>query len=333
MPDLPPDIDRLIGLYLSRRATEQERQTLMEWVRASPRNRQALRHLERIWHTSADQELPVHWKQLREDLWQAGTSPEQPRTRPIHRTIYWKVAAVLLMTVAGAIWFWYLASEEPTSSPVTITWIEKVNPAGQRSQHQLPDGTHVWLNAASRLRFPSPFTDSLRRVQLQGEAFFEVVPNPQQPFVVVAAGTQTEAIGTAFNVYAYSEDSLITISLLEGKVQVSDANGDHVAVLSPGEALLAPHDQSAFRRQPFDYEKTFGWKDGILIFDGASFADFRRAIEKWYGVQVAVEGHPPTDWSLRARYQREDLRHVLRDVGFHKKIDFELTDKNVLITF
>jgi ferric-dicitrate binding protein FerR (iron transport regulator) len=103
--------------------------------------------------------------------------------------------------------------------------------------------------------------------------------------------------------------------------------------LSPGEELLAPKDQRSFSRQQFNYESTFGWKEGILLFDGADFAGFRSAIEKWYGVKVEIRGTPPVDWQIRARYQHEDLRHVLRDICFNKSIKFELHDKNVLITF
>jgi ferric-dicitrate binding protein FerR (iron transport regulator) len=230
--------------------------------------------------------------------------------------------------------FSYLIKEKPpTSSPIAVSLIEIKNPAGQRSAYTLPDGTQVWMNAASSLVYPEKFVDTMRLIHLQGEAFFEVVKDPQRPFFVEAAGTRTQALGTAFNINAYPEDDTVKIALLEGKVRVQSADQIQTAILSPGEELLAPKDNTAFSRQQFNYISTFGWKEGILIFDGADFASFRSAIEKWYGVKVETKGALPLDWNIRARYQYEDLRHVLRDICFNKNIKFELDDKKVLITF
>jgi ferric-dicitrate binding protein FerR (iron transport regulator) len=211
--------------------------------------------------------------------------------------------------------------------------VEKLNPAGQRSNHRLPDGTEVWLNAESRLTYPEKFDDTLRRVQLTGEAFFEVAKDPQRPFIVEAGGIKTQALGTAFNIHAYPEEDITKIALLEGKVRVQNANSVQTTLLSPGEELLISNKNSDISTQPFNYESTFGWKEGILIFEGADFISFMSTIEEWYGVDVKVKGTPPTDWHIRARYQNENLEHILRDICFNKSIKFELHDKNVLIIF
>jgi ferric-dicitrate binding protein FerR (iron transport regulator) len=170
-------------------------------------------------------------------------------------------------------------------------------------------------------------------VELWGEAFFEVAKDQQKPFIVEAAGIQTEALGTAFNIRAYPEDPIIGVALLEGKVRVQNVDQVQTAVLTPGEELFASKDNTQFIRQPFKYDNTFGWKEGVLIFDGADFISFRSAIEKWYGVKVEVKGKAPDDWDIRARYQRESLKHILRDISFNKNIKFKLNHKNVLLTF
>lgn len=332
-----PDIDRLISLYLSRRASERERQELEEWSHASAANREVFERLKKIWSMSSHDGYHADMDKLRDQIWITGTEQKHRIKAPVRRTVdifYWsKVAATFLIFLAGAWLFSYLVKENTALLPETVAWIGKVNPAGQRSIHMLPDGTKVWLNAESSLTYPEKFSDSLRMVHLRGEAFFAVVKDRQKPFIVEAAGIMTQALGTAFNIHAHPEDDVVKVALLEGKVQVQDVGQVQTAILSPGEELLVPKNNLDFSRQQFNYEKTFGWKEEILIFDGADFAGFRRAIEKWYGVKVKVEGIPPDDWHIRARYQHEDLRHVLRDICFNKNIKFELHDKKVLITF
>ncbi len=334
-----PDIDRLISLYLSQRATENERQELEQWLGASSANRQVFESIRKVWS------LPSHYKsssdtaQVRDQIWKAGTGQQQSAPTPlvhgIGNVLYWsKVAAVFFMFLLGAGLFSLLVKENVSSlltAPVALVEIE--NPAGQRSAYTLPDGTAVWLNAESSLVYPEKFSDTLRVVQLQGEGFFQVTKDLRRPFIVRAAGTSTEALGTAFNINAYSEDDIVKIALLEGKARVQSADRLHTAVLSPGEELLAPKNRSGFSTRQFNYENTFGWKEDILIFDGADFTKFRNTIEKWYGVKVETQGTLPVNWQIRARYQHEELRNVLRDIGFNKNIKFELHDKKVLITF
>lgn len=331
-----PDIDHLISLYLSGRASKNERQELEQWISASSVNGKVFERLKEIWAMCSPDEYRRDMEQVRDRIWAAGTGKQQKVKAPVRRTMdipYWsKVAAVFLVFLAGA-WLFFHLIQENVTVPETVALVEKVNPAGQRSSHRLPDGTRVWLNAESSLKYPEKFTDSLRLVELKGEAFFEVAKDQLRPFIVEAAGIQTEALGTAFNIHAYPEDPEMKVALLEGKVRVQNIDQVQTAVLSPGEELLAPKDNAPFSRQPFKYDNTFGWKEGILVFDGADFASFRNTIEKWYGVKVEVKGTAPDDWDIRARYQHEALQHVLRDICFNKNIKFELQDKNVLITF
>ncbi len=170
---------------------------------------------------------------------------------------------------------------------------------------------------------------------MTGEAFFEVAKNPEKPFVVETEGLTTLVLGTSFNVHAYPESPEIKVALLEGKVQVQNNTSSELqtSILSPGEELLAPRDNSTFIKNKFQYENTFGWKEGVLIFDGMDFDGFRKSIENWYGVTVELKGRAPSDWSVRARYQRAPLQHVLQDISFNKNMDFEIKDKTVLVTF
>lgn len=331
-------IDRLMSLYLSHRASKSEIQELEEWANTSAANREVFERLKEIWSMSSNDEYHSNMDRVRDKIWADGTGEPQVVKAPVQAidVFYWsKVAATFTLLFTCAWLFASLVKENtillPESESVAV--VERVNPIGQRSTHRLPDGTRVWLNSSSSLIYPEKFSDTLRLVRLRGEAFFEVAKDQQKPFIVEAAGIRTQALGTAFNVHAYPEDLISKVSLLEGKVLIQDVSQFQSAVLSPGEELLIPQDNADFIRQQFNYEYTFGWKEGILLFDGADFAKFRSAIEKWYGVEVEVKGKVPVDWNIRARYQQENLKHVLRDICFNKNIKFELHDKKVTLIF
>src|SRR5690554_1394333 len=335
------DIDQLISLYLSRQASVGQRQALEEWLASSSENRATFHRLEKIWAMSIPMEYDRKMDSVRDRIWTNASIPvEEPKHTHIdsHRISpfpWTRVAAIFIFFVAGAWLFTEFYKDKETAAPEPVVWLEKVNPSGQRSSHLLPDGTRVWLNVASSLTFPQEFSDTLRQVKLTGEAFFEVAKDAQKPFVVEAEGFNTLVLGTEFNVQAYPEDPEVKVALLEGKVQVQhkDIYQTQTSILSPGEELLAPKDHSEFTKQAFHYESAFGWKEGILLFDGADFQTFRKTIEKWYGVNIEVRGTAPDNWNIRARYQRAALPHVMEDVSFNKNIKFQIEDKTVFITF
>lgn len=334
-----PDIDQLISLYLSGRASALQRQELERWLLASAKNRATFHRLEKIWTMSFPSEYDSPMDKVRDKIW-ANTvedvSLKEITKKNFKPTRSWlKVAAVFILFLIGGWLFSILNSTEQPVVTTEVVWLEKINPKGQRSSHLLPDGTKVWLNVASQLSFPEEFSDTLRPVRLVGEAFFEVAKNPEKPFVVETEGLTTLVLGTTFNVNAYPESAEIKVALLEGKVQVQNKSPSEVqtSILEPGEELLAPKDYSTFIKQPFQYENTFGWKEGILIFDGIDFESFRKTIENWYGIDVELKGTAPRNWSVRARYQRAPLQHVLQDISFNKNMNFEIKDKIVVITF
>jgi transmembrane sensor len=180
-------------------------------------------------------------------------------------------------------------------------------PSGVTFQVDLADGTKVWLNALSTLRFPTAFYDTARVVELTGEAYFEVAPltakggQGRVPFKVNVApsgsagsGMQVQVLGTRFNVNAYGDESAVKTTLLEGSVKL--VKGDRAIQLRPGEQGQSPDPASG--EAPFilvkgaDVEQTVAWKNGHFSFEGADIYTVMRQISRWYGVQVRYEGNP-----------------------------------------
>src|SRR5690554_6503530 len=336
MDDQNSDIDSLIGQCLSGNASPQEMRELEEWLKASSQNRKLYGYIKEVWlmtHTEGHDENSV--ETIRDRIWAEGTGKELQRggENPFPKTIlYWsKVAAIFLFLVGT--WQLFLFLKESPEIKETVAVVTKVTQSGQRSVHLLPDGTKIWLNGGSSLFYPEAFADTVRWVRLEGEAFFDVAKDLKKPIVVEAADTQTQVLGTAFNVKAYPEDQEIKISLLEGKVQVHDTKKVESVLLLPGEEILADKETGMFTKHQFKHEQTFGWKDGILLFDGVDFDEFKKAIAQWYGVEVIVKGAAPKNWNIRARYHQESLQHVLTDISFNKNMQFVIEDKKITITF
>ncbi|WP_142688340.1 FecR family protein [Chitinophaga polysaccharea] len=170
-------------------------------------------------------------------------------------------------------------------------------PRGRQFRLTLPDGTLVWLNAASSIRYPTVFPGKERKVEVTGEAYFEVVKNPSVPFRVrVNNKAEIEVLGTHFNVNAYENEQSIATTLLEGSVRVSVANrrGPGAVVLRPGQqAQLSNADITGIKVANANTEKAVAWKNGLFYFDGATLAEIMRQMERWYDIEVVYENGVP----------------------------------------
>ena len=166
-------------------------------------------------------------------------------------------------------------------------------PKGRRYHAVLPDGTEVWLNAASAIRYPTAFTGKERKVEINGEAYFEVVKNEEKPFVVnLENEAEVEVLGTHFNINAYDNEEAIRTTLLEGSVRVR--SGMRQAVIRPGEqAQMRRNALDAIAVKTADPEKVMAWKNGFFNFENASLEEILRQLERWYDIEVVYSGKIP----------------------------------------
>ncbi|MBK7288921.1 MAG: FecR domain-containing protein [Chitinophagaceae bacterium] len=164
-------------------------------------------------------------------------------------------------------------------------------PRGGQYQLTLADGSKVWLNAASTLRFPATFSGTERKVELTGEGYFEVAKNAAMPFKVgLENGVEVEVLGTHFNVMSYSDDEQIKTTLVEGKVKV--LNGDNNVILSPNQqAQFTKGNKSLLVDKDADVNKAIAWKNGLFDFDNDNIVDILRQLSRWYDVQIQYVGN------------------------------------------
>lgn len=160
-------------------------------------------------------------------------------------------------------------------------------PAGRELHLRLPDGSLVWLNTGSTLRFPTVFAASERKLYLSGEAFFDVVSDKQHPFMVYSAGFHVEATGTQFHVYAYADEEVQTATLVEGKIAVG--TDDHVRQLLPHQQWETKNGGQA-RVSAVDVNPILGKKEGYFVFDNQNIQEIMKEVSRWYDIEVHLDG-------------------------------------------
>jgi transmembrane sensor len=194
-----------------------------------------------------------------------------------------------------------------STSPGPVAMNSLATPRGGQYQLTLPDGTQVWLNAASSITFPTAFTGHQRKVEITGEVYFEVTRNKQQPFIVAIKDRQSvKVLGTRFNVNGYSDEPNIQTSLIEGSVMVQSVtegptrNDPASIILQPGQqAVLSPPGQqlqgkpNMIVNPDIDIEKVIAWKKGLFNFNGADVPTVMRQLERWYDIHVQYESTIP----------------------------------------
>lgn len=174
-------------------------------------------------------------------------------------------------------------------------------PRGGQFRLLLPDGTEVWLNAASSIRFPVAFSGGERTVEVSGEAYFEVAQNASAPFkVIVNKTTEVLVLGTAFNIHAYTDERHIKTTLLSGRVKVNSGNTG--VVLSPGQQAVQT-DGKVEVEENVDTDKVMAWKNGLFNFQDASLEEVMRQLSRWYNVEVVYENGIP-DMEFYGKMQR-----------------------------
>lgn len=163
-------------------------------------------------------------------------------------------------------------------------------PKGRQFQLTLPDGTKVWLNAASSVRYPTAFTGKERRVQVNGEAYFEVAQQSDRPFFVEVAGrTEIQVLGTSFNIHAYEDENYISTVLLQGAVRVT--GGGTQVVLKPGQQAQLQQQMKVLNN--VNTARVMAWKNGIFDFEDVTLEEAMRELQRWYDIEVVYENGVP----------------------------------------
>jgi len=204
-------------------------------------------------------------------------------------------------------------------------------PRGGQYKISLPDGTQVWLNAASEITYPTVFVGNRREVTIKGEAYFEVAKNPSKPFIVKADNNmQVEVLGTHFDVNAYSDDNMIKTTLLEGSVKVSNAS--ETKMLQPGEQMQMNKNGILKVVKDIDVESVVAWQEGIFNFNEADIITIMKQLSRWYNVDVVYEGAIPKDIFTAIISKNNNINQVLHMLETTLRVHFKVQNKTIYVS-
>lgn len=214
---------------------------------------------------------------------------------------FMKYAAVVVAVVSSTILATLYLSDRLEEESYNTLYV----PAGQRAQLTLQDGTEVWLNAQSTLKYPSRFSKKQRKVEVVGEAFFDVVTDSKRPFIVGTPQVNLEVLGTQFNIYSYSEVDYVETTLIEGSLKVADKlNVNNSAILKPNEQLVI-HDGVFTISHVYNKEHLL-WKEGVYSFDNERLIDLIKKLEIYYDVTIEIEDPEIFDLKYTGKFRQRD---------------------------
>lgn len=203
-------------------------------------------------------------------------------------------------------------------------------PKGGEYQVILADGTHIWINADSKMRFPAVIRGNTRNVELTGEAYFEVAKNKTMPFEVKAGHQLVQVLGTHFNVNAYADEKVHKTTLLEGSVRVSSGKEQHL--IQPGEqARLSAGGQQGFKIEAVDVEEAIAWKNNKIMFSSRPLEEVMRQVSRWYNVEVVYKGNISKKVFTGSISRYENVSKVLEMLELTNLVHFKIEERRITV--
>ena len=238
-------------------------------------------------------------------------------------------AAAICITILST---WMVMNDREPAEEM-VTYEEFTTPSGQRAMVKLHDGTTVWLNARSTLRYPNHFAREERKVELDGEAFFDVEHNEHKPFVVSTEKLDIKVLGTKFNVFAYKGREEFNTALLEGSVKVYERMNEEKALFMNPNECVELKDNKLVKR-PMGNTDFLLWKEGIYAFDDVPFEDIIKKFELYYDIVITVNNSKLMKYKFSGKFRQRDgvesALRTLRKVYYFTYIEDE-ENNNIII--
>jgi len=201
-------------------------------------------------------------------------------------------------------------------------------PKGGQYQLELPDGSQVWLNATSSIHFPTSFTGTERRIEITGEAYFEIAKNPNMPFIVTVSNSEVQVLGTHFNINAYNDEDNVKTTLLEGSVRF--VNDGSINILKPGQQAQLTKEGTTKVVSDVNVDNVVACKNGMFDFENSSIETVMRQLSRWYDVEIEYKGK--TDDLFIAEMRRNiKLSDALKALELTGKVKFDIQDKKIIV--
>ncbi|WP_163718618.1 FecR family protein [Mangrovibacterium lignilyticum] len=326
MPTTSDHIYEIIARKLTGTISTEESQSLDKWISESLKNQIEFEDIQILWNKTGKFRIPSQLDQ-NAALTQIHQRADIKSPKTLRLNILYQAAAILVLAVilAGTYNYFFSTPKAPTE------YYEKVfTAAGTRTHVDLPDGSKVYLNSGSSLRFSNRFTSKKqRRIELDGEAYFDVAKDHEHPFIVQAGPIEVKALGTEFNVDAYNKDHSIDVVLLEGKVAISDSNKateKALMTLEPNEkAHFNVKENKISKEKTYELEKYVGWIDGKMVLMDDPIQDVMQKLENWYNVDIRLEDPQLSKYRFTGTFINESVEEILHTFSLTSPLSYEIT--------
>lgn len=322
-------IDELIANYLTEGLDKNALDELKTWIAASAENQQYFIRQREIWFSAVSREAASVYDKDKafENFRNRVESQKEIQStsrRGFSLSALWRYAAVVAIIIAvGCISYW----QGEVNVKDTFADISVEAPLGSKTKLYLPDGTLVWLNAGSRMTYSQGFGVDNRKVELEGEGYFEVKRNEKIPFFVKTKDLQLQVLGTKFNFRDYPEDHEVVVSLLEGKVGLNNLlREEKEAVLSPDERAVLNKANGFLTVESVTASNASQWTDGYLFFDEELLSDIAKELERSYNVKIHIANDSLKTFRFYGNFVRreQNIQEVLEALASTEKCNIRL---------
>ena len=323
-----PINDLLLLRFLKQETSEQENAEILRWVSSSEENRTAFRKLHELYCLSSDNQF--HSKIDVEKAW-IKLSRQLPRVNSqkiIYLNLFRKIAVSILFLMSagfGTLWTYDHFLKQSASLLVQFE-----SPKGEKSKIILADGSQVWLNSQTILKYDAM---NPRKVTIQGEAFFDIRKDPSDPFEVnTLSGMKVVVTGTKFNLKCYPDEAIVETTLEEGQVTITNARSEKLAMLKPGQQSRYDQKDQDIKVKTVSAEIYSLWKNNELRFSNISFEELVPRIERWYGVTITLDPKIGKKDRFTMTIKTESLRELLNMLQLTSKFKYVINGSSVKIS-
>lgn len=334
----------LIQRYVTGNAKPAEVAKLKEWMREHPDRKNLVHEMESIWNIDVIDEFEanagISWKQFEkrvdQDLLHSraiDTSRRFPEKR-LRSYIYYIAAIILLSLFSGFFAYYYTSNDNSTEqSEAFYIMQDLVTDKGEKARVTFSDGTEVILNSDGVLRFPEKFDRSKREIYLDGEAYFNVAHDPDNPFIVHAQDVETEVLGTEFNIRGRKDETSVDVVVRDGKVSVrstvSDSQEQSEVILSEGFQSSIKKGEAPSEAVKVDVDSRIMWIKGGVYFENETFEQVCKKLERRFDLEINIEDPEMLNIPLSGTFRHAELNEILTVIAAYLDIKFRRAGSKV----
>lgn len=324
---------KLIEKYLAGQCSEEEKTAVEQWYETFEQQQRLFFNGDpKEMEESSERSLKALQRRLPQNYEHHLKLPSEkptarPKSSPVRHFHIWVAAACVLLCLSVLIGLYFKQTQFPEKYTVLSVGIGKVK------HWKLPDGSSVWLNAGSTMKLPKNFNKEKREVYLEGEAFFDVAKQVDKPFLIHSGNLHTRVLGTTFSISAYQAATLNTVTVVNGKVQVSDASGI-LDNLTADRKMEYSNSSGKHAIATIDAAKEMAWNAQQLVFTDLPMADIALHLQHWYGYQFYFKNQPLKNVRFTASFKNtislQSLLNVMQEVSH---VNYQLDHKAKTVIF